>query len=585
VAATRVTTNNDTFTATLSATPTANDYKATFGIIEDDSAPSGWGLPAGWTQAYKMGPPTSADGPESLGTYQTGSTSTTLNWAASGNLDFSPNATTAYGGFILKAGTGIQSTLKLGNGSSGNATDIIAKPSSTFQVQNTSGTALFSVNTANSTLKLGGQVTGDTVTNTQSATTGGNTYTVSSKALGYYVSVDTGTTNTGNLTNTFNITGLSDTEGSIAFISTRSTKGSTGTARTMTVNVQINGNQVGSAATSNTTSSNTGIKNFMVMYINGAWRATGSSTTDAADLAEWIPYTGDMPQEGELLTVGDDTANGSVKRSTGAYDDKLIGVVTTNPAMTFYNNDNNDSVRLTLTGRVPVKVSTENGPITAGDYLTASSTPGVAMKATKPGRMIGTALTSYNGNSIGEVMTQVQPGYATPATGSDLTDQVQGLQTAINNLGTSINSGTIQAGSLTVTGNATVGGELTVNGLSRLAGLELSGHLVTKGNTPTAALLEAAGTGTGATVTVEGNDIAGVLNVTIGNDPQGSNLLKLTFNQPYERAPRVFLTPVGKPSANLGSYLDGSTAEDFVLGVNNQAQPGASYRFYYQVIQ
>src|SRR5207253_4717767 len=39
---------------------------------------------------------------------------------------------------------------------------------------------------------------------------------------------------------------------------------------------------------------------------------------------------------------------------------------------------------LVLAGRVPVKVSLENGPIQIGDYLTLSSTPGVAMHASGP---------------------------------------------------------------------------------------------------------------------------------------------------------------------------------------------------------
>jgi len=37
---------------------------------------------------------------------------------------------------------------------------------------------------------------------------------------------------------------------------------------------------------------------------------------------------------------------------------------------------------LALTGRVPVKVTNENGPIVPGDLLTSSSTPGYAMKWT-----------------------------------------------------------------------------------------------------------------------------------------------------------------------------------------------------------
>jgi hypothetical protein len=45
-------------------------------------------------------------------------------------------------------------------------------------------------------------------------------------------------------------------------------------------------------------------------------------------------------------------------------------------------------------GKLPVKVSLENGPIKIGDYLTSSNHPGVAMKATEPGKVIGIALES-----------------------------------------------------------------------------------------------------------------------------------------------------------------------------------------------
>jgi hypothetical protein len=40
------------------------------------------------------------------------------------------------------------------------------------------------------------------------------------------------------------------------------------------------------------------------------------------------------------------------------------------------------ATRLALTGRVPVKITEENGPIVPGDLLTTSSTPGYAMKWT-----------------------------------------------------------------------------------------------------------------------------------------------------------------------------------------------------------
>jgi hypothetical protein len=49
----------------------------------------------------------------------------------------------------------------------------------------------------------------------------------------------------------------------------------------------------------------------------------------------------------------------------------------------------NDEIPLAMVGIVPCKVSTENGPIRAGDLLVTSSTPGHAMRGTDRGRMLG----------------------------------------------------------------------------------------------------------------------------------------------------------------------------------------------------
>ena len=45
---------------------------------------------------------------------------------------------------------------------------------------------------------------------------------------------------------------------------------------------------------------------------------------------------------------------------------------------------------------MPVLVSTENGPIHAGDYLTSASIPGYAMKATVAGQVIGKAMEDFD---------------------------------------------------------------------------------------------------------------------------------------------------------------------------------------------
>jgi len=52
---------------------------------------------------------------------------------------------------------------------------------------------------------------------------------------------------------------------------------------------------------------------------------------------------------------------------------------------------------IALKGRVPIKLSTENGPIKTGDKITLSSIPGVGMKATEADTVVGTALEDFDG--------------------------------------------------------------------------------------------------------------------------------------------------------------------------------------------
>ncbi|MCA9328558.1 hypothetical protein KC959_02210, partial [Candidatus Saccharibacteria bacterium] len=96
--------------------------------------------------------------------------------------------------------------------------------------------------------------------------------------------------------------------------------------------------------------------------------------------------------------------------TNGAYDTNALGVISTRPGQVLGEADGfGRPVIVGLKGRVPAKVSEENGEIKAGDYITASSEPGIGMKATRSGRVIGRALTDYDGN--GTVMVFIENGY------------------------------------------------------------------------------------------------------------------------------------------------------------------------------
>ena len=69
-------------------------------------------------------------------------------------------------------------------------------------------------------------------------------------------------------------------------------------------------------------------------------------------------------------------------------------------------------VVMAVAGRIPVKVSSENGAINIGDLVAASSLEGHGMKATQTGRVIGVALEAFNATtstSTSKVLVLVNP--------------------------------------------------------------------------------------------------------------------------------------------------------------------------------
>jgi hypothetical protein len=67
-----------------------------------------------------------------------------------------------------------------------------------------------------------------------------------------------------------------------------------------------------------------------------------------------------------------------------------------------------------MLGQLPVFVSNANGEVKAGDALTFSSDPGVAVKATTAGNILGHALAGYNSNGTGSVQVYLQTGWYDP---------------------------------------------------------------------------------------------------------------------------------------------------------------------------
>lgn len=133
-----------------------------------------------------------------------------------------------------------------------------------------------------------------------------------------------------------------------------------------------------------------------------------------SDIAEHMPAADDITA-GDVVVIDPDQ-NERVIKSYKANDPTVAGVISTAPAMLIGQADSPSP--LALAGRVPVKVSAENGAIQRGDLLTTAATPGHAMKATpvfvngipfyQPGTIIGKAMGELE-TGVGTIIVLIMP--------------------------------------------------------------------------------------------------------------------------------------------------------------------------------
>lgn len=151
--------------------------------------------------------------------------------------------------------------------------------------------------------------------------------------------------------------------------------------------------------------------------------------TGNSDVAEVYP-SDETLAAGDVVVFGGNV-NGRIRRSNRPYETGFISVVSTQPGMVL-GSPTEEELRaagfgsepkpnfgklamlpqeypVVLMGRAPVRVSDQNGPIRRGDPLTSSSIPGVAMKATRPGPLLGQALEPWAESGQGRIEVLVMP--------------------------------------------------------------------------------------------------------------------------------------------------------------------------------
>jgi hypothetical protein len=206
-------------------------------------------------------------------------------------------------------------------------------------------------------------------------------------------------------------------------------------------------------------------------------------TGTLSDYAERYPIKDDVGF-GDVVTMSNQyifdksgTKVPVMEKASTLYGD-AIGIVSNNYSDFSSIGDNYDgSIRvlpIALVGRVPVKVSLENGPIKQGDYLTVSSTPGFAMKATKAGYVLGKAMADWSGTKDGNtVLVFVKTTWYQPNALAIFTD--------VSNL----NLQFVQADGASISGTLNVGRIIA----GKIDGLDILDNRVTNLETQMASLI------------------------------------------------------------------------------------------------
>ena len=137
---------------------------------------------------------------------------------------------------------------------------------------------------------------------------------------------------------------------------------------------------------------------------------TGNPGT-CGDYAEYYTAS-EIVSPADVVSLDPTAPSGKlVQRSRTSYDAKVMGVAATNPAFVIEENQigigggmvsPSAKPPIALAGRVPVKVSTINGPLHIGDVITSSALIGFGMKLTHAGPTVGKVMEEFdpaNGNT------------------------------------------------------------------------------------------------------------------------------------------------------------------------------------------
>jgi F0F1-type ATP synthase membrane subunit c/vacuolar-type H+-ATPase subunit K len=124
-----------------------------------------------------------------------------------------------------------------------------------------------------------------------------------------------------------------------------------------------------------------------------------SAQVSSSAVAVSVPIKDTGVVEGDIICAYE----GGSQRCKNEYDTSTFGVITDNPAASIKDPDLENSRLIATSGVAKVRVTSVDGNIVAGDFITTSNVPGVGKKAKKNGYVIGSAMEGYSSDNTQNV--------------------------------------------------------------------------------------------------------------------------------------------------------------------------------------
>ena len=146
---------------------------------------------------------------------------------------------------------------------------------------------------------------------------------------------------------------------------------------------------------------------WLIAFVTAAFLFSGVASAQVfrglPGLAEYVRIEGEDVQNGHLIALNE----GKYQLSKDPYSPYLYGVVAAEPAVAVSQIGRENAYPVVTSGSAAVLVSTANGNISPGDYITSSPVAGIGMKATEAGFVMGVSQGEYSNADSPGVITVV----------------------------------------------------------------------------------------------------------------------------------------------------------------------------------